>query len=109
MRPVQLPRVARYAIDAYWRFNRNDGWAYASHVALSVLLSVFPFFVMTTAIAALSGSGVLGERLVALAFNALPEEIAKPIASEVTAVIKQSTGRLLTISSLVSLYFASNG
>ena len=29
-------------LDAFYRFNRDDGWAIASHIALSILMSVFP-------------------------------------------------------------------
>ena len=35
-------------IDAFHRFNRDDGWAI---VALSILMSVFPFLIVVTAIA----------------------------------------------------------
>ena len=29
--------------DAYNQFNAADGWAIASHIALSILLALFPF------------------------------------------------------------------
>jgi membrane protein len=40
-------------IDAFYRFNRDDGWAI---VALSILMSVFPFLIVVTAIAGFIGS-----------------------------------------------------
>jgi membrane protein len=30
-------------LDAYYRFDRDDGWVIASHIALSILMSVFRF------------------------------------------------------------------
>ena len=38
--------------DAYEKFNRDDGWAIASHVALSSLFALFPFLVFATSVAA---------------------------------------------------------
>jgi membrane protein len=43
-------------LDAFYRFNRGDGWAIASHIALSILMSVFPFVIIVTAIAGFIGS-----------------------------------------------------
>ncbi len=34
-----MPRPLRIAIDAFWRFNDDDGWAIASHIALSGLMA----------------------------------------------------------------------
>ena len=35
----------RIAIDAYYKFLADDGWAIASHIALSALMSLFPFLI----------------------------------------------------------------
>jgi membrane protein len=43
-------------LDAFYRFDRDDRWAIASHIALSILMSVFPFLIVVTAIAAFIGS-----------------------------------------------------
>ncbi len=46
----------RIAMDAFYRFNADDGWAIASHIALSILMSMFPFLILVTAIAGFIGS-----------------------------------------------------
>ena len=52
-----LTRLAyRVIVDAFYRFNADDGWAIASHIALSVLMSMFPFLILVTAIAGFIGS-----------------------------------------------------
>jgi membrane protein len=43
-------------LDAFYRFDRDDGWAIASYIALSILMSVFPFLIVVTTIAAFIGS-----------------------------------------------------
>ena len=35
---------------AFVRFIAHDGWAIASHIALSVLMSLFPFLILVTAL-----------------------------------------------------------
>ena len=37
-------------VDAFYRFNADDGWAIASHIALSALMSLFPFLILVTAL-----------------------------------------------------------
>jgi len=32
------------------RFSQDDGWAVASHIALSILTSLFPFLIFVTAL-----------------------------------------------------------
>ena len=45
---MKFPRILW---DAYWRFVDDDGWAIASHIALSALMSLFPFLIFVTALA----------------------------------------------------------
>jgi membrane protein len=40
---------------------RDDGWAIASHIALSILTSLFPFLIFVTALAGFLGSKNLGD------------------------------------------------
>ena len=51
----------RVAGDAFRAFIAADGWAIASHIALSILMALFPFLIVLTAIAGLIGSKELGE------------------------------------------------
>ena len=46
-------------MDAFYRFNSDDGWAIASHIALSVLMAMFPFVIVVTGIAGFIGSNNL--------------------------------------------------
>ena len=48
----------RIPIEAFFRFNADDGWAIASHIALSLLMAMFPFLILVTAIAGFIGSGI---------------------------------------------------
>ena len=46
-----LRRIYHIVLDAFWTFSADDGWAIASHIALSALMSLFPFLIFVTALA----------------------------------------------------------
>jgi len=97
----------------FWRaaltFNAADGWAIASHVALSTLMAIFPFLIFLTAIAAFFDLSALSNTVVTLIFDSVPERIAAPIAGEVRRVLLVPRGDLLTIGVALALWFASSG
>jgi len=45
----RLPYIFRIPLDAFLRFDEGDGWAIASHIALSTLMSLFPFLIVVNA------------------------------------------------------------
>jgi membrane protein len=96
-------------IDAYDRFVADDGWAIASHIALSTLMAMFPFFIVLTALAGLFGSADLANQVARLMFATWPEEVAAPIAREVRQVLGTTHPGTLTIGIVFALYFASSG
>jgi membrane protein len=95
--------------DALGHFNADDGWAMASHVALSALMALFPFLIFVAAFAGTLGESSLANRVAELVFAAWPAEVAGPIAAEVRRVLVPIHGNLLTLSAVFALYLASNG
>jgi len=95
--------------DALGHFNNDDGWAIASHLALSALLALFPFLIFATSLASFLGAKAFADTAVHLVFDTWPDEIAEPIAREVTNVLTVQRGDVLTFGILIALYFASNG
>ncbi|MBB4009301.1 YihY/virulence factor BrkB family protein [Allorhizobium taibaishanense] len=104
-----LGRLYKVAFDAVWHFTEDDGWAMASHVALSMLLAVFPFLIFGTALAGMLGANTFAPTAIHFIFDTWPEEIAKPISEQIVQVLTIPRGGLLTISVLAAAYFASNG
>ncbi|MBN8921297.1 MAG: YihY/virulence factor BrkB family protein, partial [Rhizobiales bacterium] len=99
----------RIAIDAFRRFNADDGWAIASHIALSSLMAMFPFLLVLTALAALFGSKYLADEGARLLLETWPQEVAAPIAVEISGVLASAHGGVLTVGAGLSLFFASSG
>jgi membrane protein len=99
----------RIAMDAFYRFNADDGWAIASHIALSVLMSMFPFLILVTAIAGFIGSKNLADEVAQLIIAAWPQEVSGGIAGEIHRVLTTARGDILTVGALFAIYFSSSG
>ncbi len=104
-----LAHAYRLAIAAFRAFVDDDGWAIASHIALSALMSMFPFFLVLTAIAGIIGSKDLADEAARIVLEAWPEEVSAPIAAEIHNVLTGAHGQVLTVGVLLALYFASSG
>jgi membrane protein len=105
-----MRRAYNIALDAYWHFLDDDGWAIASHIALSALMAMFPFFIVLTSLASLVfGSGELADRVAKLLLSTWPEEVALPIEREIHRVLATTHTGALTLGAVLAVYFASSG
>ena len=105
----RVKAVFDVVMDAYWRLAEDDGWAIASHLAMSTLTSMFPFLIFVTALAGFFGSAELSENAASLLFDVWPHQVAAPIAMEIHAVLTTAHGGLLTIGGLLAIWFSSSG
>jgi membrane protein len=99
----------RIIAEAFLRFNRDDGWAIASHISLSVLMSMFPFIIVVTELAGFIGSQNLADEVARLIFAAWPKQVAGPLAGEIHRVLTTTRGGVLTFGAVFAIYFASSG
>jgi membrane protein len=95
--------------DAVGHLNDDDGWAMASHVALSALMAIFPFVIFIAALAGFIGQEPLAGRAADFLFEIWPAEVAGPISREVHRVLTGASTGLLTVSAVIAIYLASNG
>jgi membrane protein len=105
---LRIRRIVAVFVDAYFRFVADDGWAIASHIALTTLTSLFPFLIFVTAVASFLGSQDLSDEAAKLIFDAWPAIVANPISNEVHNVLTAPRGGLLTIGAILALYFSSS-
>jgi membrane protein len=103
-----MKEASSVVFDAIGGFLIDDGWPIASHIALSMLTSMFPFFIFVTALASFLGASELSGEATDLIFQAWPHVVADPIANEVKNVLTQPRGGLLTIGGVLALYFSSS-
>lgn len=100
----------RVVLDALLQFLADDGWAIASHIALSTLMALFPFLIVVTALAGFFfGSKDLADEAARILLEAWPKEVAAPISLDITGVLTNTRGDVLTLGVLFALYFASGG
>ena len=107
MSPLRL--CWRVPIDAFYRFNADDGWAMASHIALSTLMAMFPFLILVTALAGFLDSKNLADEVARLVVAAWPREVSAPIADQIHTVLTTANGTVLTLGAVFALYFSSSG
>lgn len=98
----------RIVYRSWMRFSDDDGWAIASHIALSGLTSLFPFLILVGALAGFIGTPDLAQRATNLLFESWPPQVAGPIAREVENVLTQPRTGVATLSALLAVYFASS-
>ncbi|WP_455466034.1 YihY/virulence factor BrkB family protein [Bartonella sp. B39] len=99
-------RILVDAVSHYWR---DNGSAFASHVALSGLLAFFPFFIFGTSLASFVGAFTYTPQKIKALVQLLPDVIAEPLSKEIINVLTIQRGGVLTISVIGAAYFASNG
>lgn len=114
MLKVSPDRIWLHAlVSALGRFGRKNGWVMSSHVAMSMMLALFPFVLFTVAlsgtVAGMLSSDVQRADMVELVFGSWPDQIADPIVRELNAVLTTSGSRLMTLGGILTLSFASNG
>jgi membrane protein len=94
--------------DVYVRFTAHDAWAISSHVALSVLLALFPFLIVVTSLASLVGTDEIASQVVSLAFEGWPPALSGPLAGEITRVLTGRRLDLLTVGVVLLLWTSSS-
>jgi membrane protein len=104
-----LRRFFGIAFGAFYAFGEDDGWALASHIALSALLALFPFLIVLTALAGVLGSKGIADDLANLLLQTWPQEVATPLAREIHNVLGTVRTGTLTIGVVLAVYFASSG
>ncbi|MFC4171094.1 YihY/virulence factor BrkB family protein [Microvirga sp. GCM10011540] len=94
--------------DTFTSFSRNDGMALASHVALSLVIALFPFLVCVAGLAGLLGAGRISDHIIHLLFDFWPNGVAGPLAKEANKVLLARSS-LLTIGAGLTILVAANG
>ena len=101
-------RTASILWSAGEKFVSDDGWAIASYIGLTLLMSLFPFLIFVGALAGFFGSAELAKEAAKLVFAEWPDVVARPIAQEVSNVLTAPRSGLLTLGGVLSFYFASS-
>nr|WP_255536421.1 YihY/virulence factor BrkB family protein [Pacificimonas pallii] len=97
LRPVEvLKRVLGGVFD--------EGFLHAGNLAYLSLLTLFPFFVLIGTIAGAFGRSGDGLRAVKTFLETVPPRVADLLAEPIAALLRESSGGLITLSILVALW-----
>lgn len=107
MRPFRY--VFNVCLDAFYTFLADDGWAIASHIALSTLMALFPFLIVLTSLAGFFGSKELADQAALLLLQTWPPQVASTISGQIHDVLTTTRTDALTAGAVLAVYFASNG
>jgi membrane protein len=103
-------RAFRVAVQAFSHFTADEGWTLASHIALTMLMGLFPFLIVVTSLAAsFLGSKELADEVARLMLETWPRAVADPLSREIQSVMTTTRGDVLTVGAVLSIYFASSG
>jgi membrane protein len=105
----QLRSIFDVGLDAFYAFLADDGWAIASHIALSALMALFPFLIVVTSLAGFLGSKDLADQAAALMLETWPTMVANALSGEIHDVLTTTRGDAFTVGLVLAIYFASNG
>jgi membrane protein len=105
----EIRYVYLVTMDAFYTFLADDGWAIASHIALSTLMALFPFLIVLTSLAGFFGSKELADQAATLLLDTWPRQVADQLSSQIHEVLTETRGDILTIGAVLAVYFASNG
>ena len=105
----QIRYIFHVVMDAFYTFLADDGWAIASHIALSTLMALFPFLIVLTSLAGFFGSKELADQAAGLMLQVWPKQVADSLSGEIHDVLTTTRGDILTIGAVLAVYFASNG
>jgi membrane protein len=105
----QIRYIFHVGLDAFYTFLADDGWAIASHIALSTLMALFPFLIVLTSLAGFFGSKELADQAAGLLLQVWPKQVTDSLSGEIHDVLTTTRGDILTIGAVLAVYFASNG
>jgi membrane protein len=101
--------VFNVCLDAFYTFLADDGWAIASHIALSTLMALFPFLIVLTSLAGFFGSKELADQAASLLLQTWPPRVAETISGQIHQVLTTTRTDALTVGAVLAVYFASIG
>ena len=104
-----MPKIFRLVFDSAKSFEKDDGYAMASHIALSGLTAIFPFLIFVTSLAGFLGAQPLADKAASAFFEIWPPRVSGPIVQQIHSVLSNRHGGLLTISAALAAYFSSSG
>jgi membrane protein len=103
----------KYLSSPLWHAIKNlldsQAFDYASSIAYSALVSLFPFLIFLASVAGFIGNEHTASELIAYGFTYLPQNVASTLAPIAEEVLTTEHGSLLTVGALGTIWTAASG
>lgn len=100
-------KLKEIMVDATQHLIADDGLALAGNIAFCMILALFPFLILLTALAGFAGNQQLAETVVDYLLSVAPREIADPLSPEIHSLLTVPRKDILTIGALLTIWTAS--
>ncbi|MEP1442225.1 MAG: YihY/virulence factor BrkB family protein [Hyphomicrobiales bacterium] len=104
-----MPHFLKTLWRAMQKFNDDGGTAIASNVALSLLLSLFPFLMLVASLLRIWGDTALVDEVFNLVLGYWPADAARPLAEQIKIIVNQRAVEFFSVSTFIGLFLATNG
>jgi membrane protein len=95
--------------SALKRLFADEAIPLAGNIAFRLIFSIFPFLIFLTTLAGFFGSEALAERVVNYLLSVAPEQLVRPLSSEIHAILTVPRTGLLSLSAALTIWSAMAG
>jgi membrane protein len=85
----------------------DDGFGLAAQLAYYFFLALFPALIFLLALASVTASGDLINRVIGMVSGVLPPDVINIVRDQLTAIVKHNSGGLLTFGAVTALWSSS--
>ena len=106
---MERPTIVALGIEAVRRLFADEAIPLAGNIAFRTLFSIFPFLIFLTALAGFFGNENLAEKVVTFLLSVAPEQLVRPLASEIRSILTVPRTGLLSLAALLTIWSAMAG
>ena len=106
---AKQPTIITLGLEALRRLFADEAIPLAGNIAFRTLFSIFPFLIFLTALAGFFGNEDLAEKVVTFLLSVAPEQLVRPLASEIRSILTVPRTGLLSLSALLTIWSAMAG
>src|SRR5258708_33933440 len=97
------PTIVSLGLEALRRLFADEALPLAGNIAFRTLFSLFPFLIFLTALAGFFGNENLAEKVVTFLLSVAPEQLVRPLASEIRSILTVPRTGLLSLSAVLTI------
>lgn len=106
---MERPTIVTLSIEALRRLFADEAIPLAGNIAFRTLFSLFPFLIFLTALAGFFGNENLAEKVVTFLLSVAPEQLVRPLTSEIRSILTVPRTGLLSLSAVLTIWSAMAG